>query len=452
MTSLKIAVEGCGHGMLDEIYDELAKACHLRDWTLKDLDFLIICGDFQAMRNEQDLNCMSCPKRYRALGDFHKYYSGEKKAPVLTIVIGGNHEASNYFTELHHGGWLAPNIYYLGEVNVIRYGPYRIAGMSGIYKSRTYQRPRNARLPYDRKEISNVYHVRERDVSKLLHVKEPVDICLSHDWPRRVEWHGDYEALFRAKPHFLESARIDSLGNAPAEQVMSFLRPLYWFSGHMHVRYSATVHHNEDADIFKYVSVREDFRAQLPRSMTRHANLVKKTAPKSVSAAITNKLTRFLALDKPGPGHKFLETLVINDCASKEQDIRELYMERTAEGKFSLYYDEEWLAIIRSTSNSTSESGLDAESTKVHTGTTRGSTEDMLWVRDNITAKTLLRIPHDFEMVAPAHGSLEFKNIGEQPQEYPNPQTEKFCKLLGIQNKFSVDQSFDDEHGFITFG
>jgi hypothetical protein len=30
----------------------------------------------------------------------HRYYIGEKKAPLLTIVIGGNHEASNYLWEL----------------------------------------------------------------------------------------------------------------------------------------------------------------------------------------------------------------------------------------------------------------------------------------------------------------------------------------------------------------
>jgi len=44
-----------------------------------------------------------------------RYYSGEKKAPVLTIFIGGNHEASNYLQELPYGGWVAPNIYYIGE-------------------------------------------------------------------------------------------------------------------------------------------------------------------------------------------------------------------------------------------------------------------------------------------------------------------------------------------------
>jgi len=45
-----------------------------------------------------------------------RYYSGEKTAPVLTIFIGGNHEASNYLQELPYGGWVAPNIYYLGEL------------------------------------------------------------------------------------------------------------------------------------------------------------------------------------------------------------------------------------------------------------------------------------------------------------------------------------------------
>ena len=29
-----------------------------------------------------------------------RYYIGEKEAPLLTIVIGGNHEASNYLWEL----------------------------------------------------------------------------------------------------------------------------------------------------------------------------------------------------------------------------------------------------------------------------------------------------------------------------------------------------------------
>lgn len=49
----------------------------------------------------------------------YRYYNGEKQAPVLTIFIGGNHEASNYLQELPYGGWVAPNIYYLGYAGVV---------------------------------------------------------------------------------------------------------------------------------------------------------------------------------------------------------------------------------------------------------------------------------------------------------------------------------------------
>ena len=40
-----------------------------------------------------------CRSQWR-LTDTSRYYAGEKVAPVLTIVIGGNHEASNYLWEL----------------------------------------------------------------------------------------------------------------------------------------------------------------------------------------------------------------------------------------------------------------------------------------------------------------------------------------------------------------
>lgn len=91
------------------------------------IDLVICCGDFQAhqppnllllllltcllaqaVRNMTDLNSLSCPPKYRRINTFYKYYSGEKTAPVLTILIGGNHEASNHLTELY---W-SPNFYH----------------------------------------------------------------------------------------------------------------------------------------------------------------------------------------------------------------------------------------------------------------------------------------------------------------------------------------------------
>ena len=51
----------------------------------KKVDLVLCCGDFQSVRNKDDLECMACPPKYRHLATFYKYYSGEKVAPYLTI-------------------------------------------------------------------------------------------------------------------------------------------------------------------------------------------------------------------------------------------------------------------------------------------------------------------------------------------------------------------------------
>lgn len=52
------------------------------------------------MRNEEDLESLNVPRKYRSMNSFWKYYSGEELAPYPTIFIGGNHEASNFLWEL----------------------------------------------------------------------------------------------------------------------------------------------------------------------------------------------------------------------------------------------------------------------------------------------------------------------------------------------------------------
>src|ERR1700759_2985849 len=113
---------------------------------------------------------MSCPVRFRAIGDFHSYYSGASTAPFLTIFVGGNHEASSYLWELYYGGWVAPNIYYMGAANVLRLGPLRIAGLSGIWKGYDFKKPHFERLPYSYDDERSIYHVRELDTRKLLQI------------------------------------------------------------------------------------------------------------------------------------------------------------------------------------------------------------------------------------------------------------------------------------------
>lgn len=93
-----MAVVGCSHGELDAIYNCIS---HIESDYHFPIHLLLICGDFQSMRNQSDLTVMACPDKYRDIRTFYKYYSGEKTAKVLTIYVGGNHEASNYHAELY---------------------------------------------------------------------------------------------------------------------------------------------------------------------------------------------------------------------------------------------------------------------------------------------------------------------------------------------------------------
>jgi lariat debranching enzyme len=393
---------------------------------------------FQAVRNERDLNCMSVPRKYRHLGDFHKYYAGKNRAPVLTIVIGGNHEASNYLFELYHGGWLAPNIYYIGAAGVIRYGPWRIAGLSGIYDKKDYRKPHHERLPYDRESIKSIYHVREYDVQKLLSMTGHIDVGLSHDWPAWIELFGGYENLYATNPHFYESAKKDGLGSKPGNQLLDHLRPSYWFSGHMHVRFEGTVQHTEPSidETTRMLHSSEKLRSDLPVFEEGYtASLTQATRGIGKSKNVT---TSFLALGKVGqdPG-TYLEMLEL-DLPTRPDDAQ--YLEKTTDGHYNLYYDEEWLAITRAYNDTLFVA--DPETLIVPSrrqDPPRVSAETIahhqLWVHNNVTAMGLLRIPSDFLPHAPfyfANGT----GTQEQPDEFLNVQTSKFAMLLQMQNKF----------------
>ena len=66
---MKIAVEGCLHSELDNVYETLA---YIEKVKQIKVDLLICCGDFQSIRNKADLQSMACPQKYLRMGDFHK--------------------------------------------------------------------------------------------------------------------------------------------------------------------------------------------------------------------------------------------------------------------------------------------------------------------------------------------------------------------------------------------
>lgn len=350
------------------------------------------------MRNAQDMNCLAVPPKYRQLGDFHEYYSGTRRAPYLTLFIGGNHEASNHLTELFYGGWVAPNIYYMGAANVLRLGGLRIAGMSGIWKGYDFKKNHFERVPYRNGQEKSVYHVRKVDTRKLLQLKTQIDIGVSHDWPRGVEWKGQHQNLFRFKKHLEDDARKNQLGSAVAKDVMDHLRPPHWFSAHLHVKYAAIINHKK---------------------------------PNNPDAAIHNNVTRFLALDKCLPKHQFLQLLEIPVSTERPVEKGQFF----DDGRPRLSYDPEWLAITRTFAD-TIEIGGDPEDVYLEYKNYESQiAEELRWVHDNVVEPGKLSVPDNFEIVAPIQTNATKKpRQGEMPEEYPSPQMEAFCELLDIPN------------------
>ena len=231
---MRLAIWGCGHGTLDRAYAAVAA---LESSSGARVDALICCGDFQAARDERDVAALACPPKHHAMMEFYKYYGGSARAPLLTLFIGGNHEATAHLRELPLGGWVAPGIYFLGGAGAVRLGGLRIAGVSGILAEGDFRRGFDERCPYGDRDVRSVCHMREFDVWRLHCLAREgggggggggaaaADVMLTHDWPAGVYYHGDHEALTRRKKHFLAEVRDGSLGNRETAALMPLLRP-----------------------------------------------------------------------------------------------------------------------------------------------------------------------------------------------------------------------------------
>lgn len=333
---VRVAVVGCAHGMLDDIYATV-KFINEMD-AARPVQLLLCCGDFECMRNERDLEALACPPKYREMHAFHQFYKGEKVAPVLTIFVGGNHEASNYLQELHYGGWVAPNIFYLGSAGVVNVGGLRIGGLSGIYKHQDYTAGRFERAPFDNSTMRSVYHVRELEVYQLSHVQQRVpdklNVFLSHDWPRGIEQFGDLQMLLRRKPFFAQEVQSNSLGSPAGEFLMYQLKPEYWFAAHLHVKFAAIVRHQESTDA---ATIEEEKGEQASTDASAPSPAVKREST-----------TKFLALDKCLPRREFLQVLDIPAVGSEPASAPTSEQEK-ADEPLKIMFDPEWLAVLRAT-------------------------------------------------------------------------------------------------------
>uniref|UniRef100_K3W792 Lariat debranching enzyme C-terminal domain-containing protein n=1 Tax=Globisporangium ultimum (strain ATCC 200006 / CBS 805.95 / DAOM BR144) TaxID=431595 RepID=K3W792_GLOUD len=405
---VKVAVVGCTHGELDALYariDDFNASKQLPDDRIR---LLLCCGDFESLRNAIDLACKACPPKYRHMNSFHAYYHGAKRASVLTIFIGGNHEASNYLQELRYGGWVAPNIFYLGASGVVHVAGLRIAGISGIYHAKHYRSGQYETAPYTKKTIDSVYCVREYQVHQLSHLtpsvlareKPSLDVFLSHDWPTHIENHGDIDALLRERPDFQKSIGDNRFGNPGSEYLLHALQPTRWLAGHMHIRFEATVPHP---------------------SLT--LNAADQDSPHAT--------THFLALSKCKPNEACMEVL---DLVPGSQTT-------TNDELLRVMMDVEWLAILRATHHLASHSRQPVDLPEEKMGITA---DDIAWVEKRLdevhTAssvdndKVRGEWPTEFVMMAPPWDGASDETMPKTSREsvLGNPQTDSFLIFLEL--------------------
>ncbi|EPS40025.1 hypothetical protein H072_6142 [Dactylellina haptotyla CBS 200.50] len=453
---LRVAIQGCGHGMLDQIYATIEQACHINNYKV---DLLIICGDFQAVRNSRDLLSMSVPPKYRHMGDFYKYYNGSRVAPIPTIFVGGNHEASTHMWEVNLGGWVCPNIYYLGGTGVINVNGIRIAGVSGIYNENSYRKPRYEKPPFDDRSMRGAYHYRAHELFKLNMLSGDVDVFISHDWPEGITKYGNEKKLLQAKYHFRAEVAAGKLGSPPLRNMLLKMKPKYWFAAHMHVKFPAVIDHVEAprkaapedpkdwTDQVEMVEAKnedeidldmDDEEAPPPkkedtRQPTPPRPVLESPTPQSSSLypslPTTNCTTRFLALDKLLPGRDFLQ--IINIASRSPLPLNSPLRTR-------LQYDREWLTICRAFEPMDVAGG---EALGKYMKIARNELQvnkkirtEFAWVNQNITDEQLI-IPENWERTAKLQWDDHTKAT-KQPDPFNNPQTETLCNLIGIKNKW----------------
>ena len=224
-------------------------------------------------------------------------------------------------------------------------------------------------------------------------LQQPLDIFLSHDWPRGIEQYGDVSALLRKKSFLREEIATNTFGNPATTDLVTLLKPKYWFAAHMHVKFPALVKHE-------------------------HAQCQ----------------TQFLSLDKCLPRREFLQIIDVDTEVMDPSDYR-------------FEYDPEWLAVVRACDpfmsleyeGRTMSGDVQRYQTVVTTASSLddGSSvkESLAWIQSHVQD---FSIPLNFTPTSPVQLASDERwsqdLVRQCMQGFRNPQTVAFCQMLQIRN------------------
>eukprot|EP00768_Dysnectes_brevis_P003460 gnl/Dysnectes_brevis/2469_a2952_1207.p1 GENE.gnl/Dysnectes_brevis/2469_a2952_1207~~gnl/Dysnectes_brevis/2469_a2952_1207.p1 ORF type:complete len:401 (-),score=88.92 gnl/Dysnectes_brevis/2469_a2952_1207:30-1232(-) len=250
---MKFLALGCIHGSWEQLINEVND---LDD----DVSFVLCTGDLQMFRNLDDMASASIPQKYWSEGSFWKLYTQDKDHPLVPkipiITIAGNHESTSYLAEIPFGGWVAPNVYYMGHsslLHIVHQGRMiKLGGISGIFHYHTYRKPRITCLPIrDTFIAKDWYRVRHPDVTLLTQsilmdsTNAPL-VVATHDWPAGITRHGTGKLYGKQ----LNQARHspETIGSMPSATLLATLlrtptaQLTHWVCAHMHTKIQWGLH------------------------------------------------------------------------------------------------------------------------------------------------------------------------------------------------------------------
>jgi lariat debranching enzyme len=200
--------------------------------TGKRISFVLQVGDFEPHRNEADLESMAAPSKYRVLGDFPDFYSGELSFPWPVYFIGGNHEPYGFLDLTPKGAKISENCFYLGRVGDVEISGLKVVGLSAIFNEDKFSVPRPGVSELGTRKKKDYTYFTDDDLDRALDFGK-TDILLLHEWPARIIADADW-ALFEQQRR---SMRYTSVGNEQARLLIDLLLPRLVLCGHMHKKY-----------------------------------------------------------------------------------------------------------------------------------------------------------------------------------------------------------------------
>ena len=257
---MRVFAAGCIHGYWEKLYNEVK--------NLGNIDLVLVNGDATTFRTKEDLESTSSLEKAKRItedrkngtekpkdkkeqdidqlyGTFHKFYNGELTFPCMVIVIGGNNENMDLLFKLPFGGFIAPNIFYLGRAGIIEYKGIRISGFSGIPSKDDFGKKVTEKFPIRGEDIYTSYYTRSFSPFQLFlysifvtnnESKRP-NILMSHDWPSGIPKH--FEKTFpKWRRGLVDEDKENTFGNEFGGLLIESLKPINTTAAHHHLQFT----------------------------------------------------------------------------------------------------------------------------------------------------------------------------------------------------------------------